>query len=163
MELIISLLIFGIVTTGTVVQSNQNGQELVEETIPVKESLFLTMERTPCFGKCPNYKITIFNTGRVIYEGIQFVEKEGKFESQLSKAQMKEITSTMNSINIFGMKDKYDSNITDIPACLLYINDGEQKKKIYDRYGGPDELRDFEKLIDKLVLNSSLIKVDKAK
>ena len=39
------------------------------DSIPAKEHLFLSMERTPCFGKCPSYKIMIFNTGNVVYEG----------------------------------------------------------------------------------------------
>ncbi len=163
MQFIISLLIFGTITIGDISETEQ--QQIVSQTenTPIKESLFLTMERTPCFGKCPNYKISLFNTGRFIYEGIQFTEKEGNYEGQITNKQMQEIKETMNSINIFGMKDKYDSNITDIPACLLYINDGEQKKKIYDRYNGPEELRNFEKLIDNFVLNSKLTKVNKTK
>lgn len=158
MEFIISLLIFGTITVGTAIESEQQ-QQTPKETTIVKESLFLSMERTPCFGKCPNYKITIFNTGRVIYEGFNFVEKKGKFETQLTSVQLKEIKSQMKIINIYSMKDKYDSNITDIPSCLIYINDNGKKKKIYDRYGAPDKLREFEKLIDYHVLNNPLTKV----
>ncbi len=161
MEFIIALLIFGTTSIETVLEDNQQENQVItqEVTIPIKESLFLSMERSPCFGKCPNYKISIFNTGRVIYEGFNFVEKEGKYETQLSEDAMNEIKEQMELIKIFKMEDKYDSPITDIPSTLIYINNDGKKKKIYDRHGAPNELREFEKLIDHFVLKSELTKI----
>ncbi|PCI93888.1 MAG: hypothetical protein COB15_15460 [Flavobacteriales bacterium] len=134
--------------------------ETVKETIPIKESLFLTMERTPCFGKCPNYKITIFNTGNVVYEGLNFVEKKGKYTKTLSQKQLKEIQDHISILKIFEMNDKYDSPITDIPSVHLFIVYNNQKKKILDRVNGPKELKQFEKLIDHLVIDDELEKLE---
>lgn len=133
----------------------------VQESIPVKESLFLTMERTPCFGKCPSYKITIFNTGNVVYEGFNFTEKEGKHTKKLTQKQLTEIQSQIEVIGLFELKDKYDSQITDIPSVQLYVVYKGKKKKILDRVGGPNELKQFEKLIDFLVIDDDLKKVTK--
>jgi hypothetical protein len=127
--------------------------------IPVKENIFLTMERTPCFGKCPSYKIIIFNTGNVVYEGYTFADKEGKHTKKISKEQLKEIQSQMEVINLFELQDKYDSKITDLPSVLLYIEYKGNKKKILDRAGGPNELKQFEKLIDFLIIDKDLKKV----
>lgn len=126
---------------------------------PIKEALFLSMERTPCFGKCPSYKLTIFNTGNVVYEGFTFAKKEGKHTKKLSKSQLTEIQDKVESIKLFEMKDKYDSQITDIPSTILYVVYKGKKKKILDRVGGPDELKSLEKLIDFLVLDDELKKV----
>ena len=136
-----------------------NSSSTTQEIIPVKESIFLTMERTPCFGKCPNYKITIFNTGNVVYEGFSFTEKEGKHTKKLSQKQLSEIESQIEVINLFELKDKYDSKMTDIPSVYLYIAYKGNKKKILDRDGGPSELKRFEKLIDFLVIDDNLKKV----
>jgi hypothetical protein len=135
-------------------------EKINNEVIPVKEALFLSMERTPCFGKCPNYKITIMNTGKVTYEGIQFTDKIGLYSKQLSSKQLSQIQKRMEDINLFEMNSKYDSNITDIPAVALFIIYKANKKKIYDRYGGPKDLREFEKLIDSIVIDDQLIKVE---
>jgi len=132
-----------------------------KEQIPVKESIFITMERTPCFGKCPSYKITIFNTGNVVYEGLQFAEKQGKYKKKLTKSQLSEIGVQLELINLFELKDKYDSKITDIPSCILYFNYEEKIKKILDRDGAPDKLKKFEKFIDALVITDNLEKVNK--
>ena len=130
-----------------------------KEQVLVKESLFLTMERTPCFGKCPNYKLTIFNTGNAVYEGFTFAKKEGKHVKKLTEKQLTEIQDLIETINLFEMKDKYDSPITDIPSTILYVVYKEKKKKILDRVGGPDELKKLEKLIDFLVIDDELKKI----
>jgi hypothetical protein len=128
------------------------------ETKPIKESLFLTMERTPCFGRCPNYKITIMNSGKVLYHGIKFTRKEGPYTKMLTAKQLSQIQTRIDEINLFELNDKYDSNITDIPAVALFVVYKGNKKKIFDRYGGPKELKEFEKLIDSIVLDDQLIK-----
>lgn len=151
MNAIISFLIFTSLSVSQPVIEKDN-------QIPIKESIFITMERTPCFGKCPNYKITIFNTGNVVYEGLQFAEKQGKFKKKLNNKQLTELEEQIEYLKIFALKDVYDSKITDIPSCILLINYKEKKKKILDRDGAPEELKRFEKLIDALIITNDLKK-----
>lgn len=161
MEFLIALLIFGNVATTDVAQSSQTNvhTQETEENLPIKEGLLLTLERTPCFGMCPTYKYSIFSTGRVIYTGTKNIDNIGTFSIQLSKSDLNKIKSQIKSSNIFGLKDKYDSNITDIPSTLLIINLDGKKKKIYDRHGAPPELKAFEKFVDDMVLNSKMTKI----
>jgi len=126
--------------------------------VVLKESLFLTMERTPCFGKCPTYKIMIFNTGNVIFEGFSNTKYIGKYKQQLTRTQLKEIQQMMDEIDILGMKDVYDSNVTDFPSTILFlVSNNTHKKKILDRVDAPASLKQFEKLIDSLVVNNKLV------
>lgn len=162
MKFIISLLILSAMSADAPTETPINSTPPNEIVSPIEEEVFIRMERTPCFGQCPSYKITIFNTGRVLYEGYSFVDQEGNFETSLSKAELARLKKKIDEIKIFALKNKYDTNITDIPSCLIYVNDGEQTKKIYDRYGAPEDLKDFEKLIDKLVLIKDLKKLNKS-
>ena len=130
------------------------------ESTPIKESLFITMEITPCLGMCPSYVIRIFNTGRVEYEGRTFAKKEGKHTKTLSKDAMDEITNMIREIDFFNLEDKYDAQVTDIPSCIISVNLDGKKKKILDRYEGPKSLRNLEKLIDHHVIDDELIKVE---
>lgn len=159
MQFIISLIIFGVITVGSVSEQNNKSKINTDEAAPIKESLLLSLERTPCFGMCPTYKYTIFNTGKVIYEGEENVDNVGKYSAQLSKKQVSEIKDQINSSNIFSLKDKYDAKITDIPSTLLIINLDGKKKKIYDRHGAPEKLKKFEKFVDAIVLNSKMTKL----
>jgi len=87
------------------------------------------------------------------------LKKKGKYTKKLSQEQLKEIQSQIDVIKLFELNDKYDSKITDIPSTLLYVVFNGKKKKIYDRDGGPVELKRFEKLIDFLVIDDNLKKV----
>lgn len=136
-------------------------KEIVKKTTKssaIKESLFLSMERTPCFGKCPSYKLFIFNTGNVIFEGYSNTKYIGKYKQQLTRQQLKEIQYMMDEIDITGMKDVYDSGVTDFPSTILYlVSNNTHKKKILDRVDAPTSLKQFEKLIDSLVLNDKIV------
>lgn len=169
---ILLLLIFSIYacknqekTQDTVVKEETTAPKETENTqqadpTPVKESLFITMERTPCLGMCPSYVIWIYNTGRVEYEGRTFAKKEGKHTKTLSKDAMDEITNMIREIGFFNLQDKYDAQVTDIPSCIISVNLDGKKKKILDRYEGPKSLRNLEKLIDHHVIDDELIKVE---
>lgn len=127
-------------------------------TLPVKESLLLSLERTPCFGKCPTYKYTILTTGKIIYNGSQNTKNIGSYTAQLNKSQLEEIKNQLKIIDAFSLQDKYDAKVTDIPSTILVININGKKKKIYDRHGAPEKLKQFEKFVDKIVLNTKMTK-----
>ena len=126
----------------------------------VQETTFITMERTPCFGKCPSHKITIFNTGNVIYEGYRFSFKEGTHSAKLDEGQLTILKNKIKEIDFFNLQDKYDSKMTDIPSCILEVEMDGKKKKILDRSEAPKKLRDFEKLIEKMVITEDLVKIE---
>jgi hypothetical protein len=128
-------------------------------SIPVKEHLFLSMERTPCFGRCPNYKITIMNTGKVTYNGIQFTKKDGHYSKILSGSELSKLQKKIEDISLFEMENKYDANITDIPAVALFVFYKGNKKKIFDRKNGPKELKEFEELIETIVIDDQLVEI----
>jgi len=127
----------------------------------IKEAIFISMERTPCLGKCPSYTITIFNTGKVIYDGKDFAERQGKHQMRLTPDQIKELRNYIIAIKLFEMERKYDKPITDIPSCFLYVNLDGKDKKILDRVDAPAELRNFEKLIEHMVITDRLEKIEK--
>jgi len=115
------------------------------------DSLFAFMERTPCYGRCPIYKMWIYKSGYTLYEGINFVEREGVWTTQLSKEDLEQIANKGKEIGYFNLDDEYDSPITDIPATITTLNIDGRKKTVRDRHNAPASLRDFEKLIDAVV------------
>ena len=64
-------------------------EEAVEETISVAgeeiDSLFVTLKRTPCFGKCPVYTVSIYNKGFVRFISKKDVEPLGSNTTVLRK------------------------------------------------------------------------------
>jgi hypothetical protein len=125
-----------------------------------KETVFIKMERTPCYGKCPSYIITILTTGKVDYLGKTYSSPEGNYTTTLSKEELEKLKAKIKAIDFFNFKDKYDKLITDFPTCLITVNLDGKEKQILDKIEAPKELRDFEKMIDEMIITNRLIKIE---
>ena len=121
-----------------------------ESKIASRDSLYASIERTPCFGRCPTYKLRIYQSGYATYEGIRFVEKEGIYETHFTKDELKQIADKAKEIGYFDLDDEYDSPVTDFPSTITSLNKGGNKKSIKNRHHGPDILRNYEKFLDEL-------------
>jgi len=115
---------------------------------PGEDSLFASIERTPCYGRCPTYSINIYKSGYVIYEGIRFVDRLGTYSTQISEREIQSIINKANEIGYFDLNDLYDSPVTDLPSTITYLSVNGQKKTIKDRVRGPEKLREYEKYFD---------------
>ena len=69
----------------------------------------ITLERTPCFGSCPIYKVEIFADGRIVYEGEDFVKRKGRAQDRISKAAVQQLVREFNRINYMKLEDEYVS------------------------------------------------------
>lgn len=121
----------------------------------------ITLERTTCFGTCPAYKLTIFDDGKVVFEGKEFVKQKGKAEGQITKAQLDELVREFNKINYMKLKDDYNSENrcpefwTDYPAAITSLNQNGQVKRISHYHGCRgltvlDQLTTLENKIDEV-------------
>lgn len=119
----------------------------------VKDSLFASIERTPCFGRCPTYSVKIYKSGYVIYEGIRFVDKLGTYSTRISEREIQAIINKANEIGYFELNEVYDSPVTDLPSTITYLSVNGQKKRIKDRVSGPEKLREYEKIFDGIFEN----------
>jgi len=129
----------------------------VEESIHTdtknkRDSLFASIKRTPCYGRCPTYSIKIYRSGYVIYDGIRFVDSTmlGKHSTRINKKQIQQIINKAMEVRYFDFEDVYDSPVTDFPSTYIYLSVDGKNKLIKDRVGGPPELKEFEKFIDRL-------------
>ena len=109
----------------------------------------ISLEKTACFGRCPVFKIIIYNNGECLYNGIKFVKKSGKYNLKINKQEINKILSQAKEIGFDNLKNEYSERITDLPTTYIMINN----KKIKDYYGAPSELKGLEKLIEEIILD----------
>ena len=141
-----------------------HSEEIVQETsidLGITDSIFLFQERTICYGECPSYTITVYPKGKVVYVGKEFVERKGRFESHISMGKMKEILDEAKRIHYFEMQDVYDAYVTDIPSCISIISAEGQRKKILNRAEAPEELIQFQRFLDRELLELDWKSVDR--
>lgn len=117
----------------------------------VNDSLFASIYRGACYGKCPTYKMFIYNDGLVILEGIRFMEPRGKHKGHITEEQMQKFRDVALEIKYFDMKDTYDSPVTDIPAITTSIVIDGKRKEVMRRVDFPQRILKFEELFDELL------------
>lgn len=113
-------------------------------------SVLITMERTPCFGSCPSYSLTIHGNGTVRYEGFAFVAVTGVRTDKITEEKIRELVKEFYRIGYFSLQDRYEDPSTDLPSTTTSIAVAGMKKSVY-RYGfGPENLVQLENKIDEI-------------
>lgn len=122
----------------------------------LSDTVFARIERTPCFGRCPIYIITIYKSGYTTYEGENFVDMIGKFETNLEQEKLELLMTEAERIKFFEFDHIYDNeNVTDLPATLITFSTKGGFKTSINRYGGPEELNSFSDFFDSIIKGSN--------
>lgn len=116
------------------------------------DSLFFFLERTPCFGRCKAYRISIYRSGYAQYEGRLNVEKEGLHEGRIGADTMALLLNEAERIGFFGMKDSYDAEVTDLPSTIVKIYANGKEKRVLARVGTPPALKAYVEQVEGLLL-----------
>jgi hypothetical protein len=145
------------------IKEQEEQQELPTRASKVnsEDSLMVRFSRTACFGTCPIFTMSIYTSGKAVYEGKNFVEMKGLFQTEFKITDIKSIFNKAEQISFLTMKDSYDNmGVSDLPSVIVRLNDGVYTKQIIDRYDGPKELQELEKLIDDLILKQNWSKIE---
>lgn len=122
----------------------------------------ITLARTPCFGFCPVYELTISGDGTVVYTGTGYVATRGRQEGQISTAQVQELLAFFNKVEYTTLKPEYtDYQITDLPYAETSLTVGGQTHRVNHYHGdrsAPEKLRLLEDRIDAVVNSAQWIK-----
>lgn len=130
---------------------------VAESSVPVRPGVLASLERTACYGLCPVYVVTVFDDGRVEYEGKDFVKTKGKVTSKLDASKLDALRSAFKDTDFFSLGDySYNpkTDPTDGPGASLYYASGGRAHAVQHYSGShaaPDSLGKLEDTIDSLV------------
>lgn len=113
-----------------------------------KPSDYISIQKTPCFGRCPVYTFTLKGNGEAILKvDTNFTMPKGVYTYQLEKEKVKEIFDAFKLGKIYTFKNEYTGKMTDFPVTYLTYKKGRKTKKIKDHYGAPKELKNLEGIL----------------
>ncbi len=126
------------------------------------KDVVITLERGPCYGACPVYKLTVSGDGTVIYKGERFVRINDTRMITVSEEEVRQLISEFERINYFSLEDSYEEKmVTDMETVITSIT-VNGKTKIVRHYHGdkstPKELRELENKIDEIVNSEQWVK-----
>lgn len=107
------------------------------------DSLFFTLEKTPCFGQCKAYRINVYRSGFATFEGRANVEKEGMHRGFVGKDTLETLMRDAEKMEFFNLKDKYDGQVTDLPSTIIRVVGMGKDKKVTGRVGTPEAFTRF--------------------
>lgn len=129
--------------------------------IPAGTDFSITLERTPCFGTCPVYRVTVVGDGSVTYVGEMFVAVEGEQRSAITQSQVRKLARQLESIDFLSLQDSYtDMGATDMPSAITTLHLNGQVKTVVHYHGdftAPESLTELENLIDELTKSEQWI------
>lgn len=104
-------------------------ESCVSKATSTEKTVLLTMQKTPCFGNCPVYDLTIYTNGYAEYNAKNFLPQTGRFGTELSKNEVRSIVQDLDDMNFCQMKKLYGVGVTDFPSSIItYMCNGEEKK-----------------------------------
>ena len=120
----------------------------------------VALERGPCFGTCPVYRVTLSGDGLVEFVGTRFVSRVGADSARVAPETVEGLVRSLEEGGFFALADAY---LPDAPACGRYHTDaptvsisvqapGRAKTVRHDHGcgGAPEELTRLEHLIDSI-------------
>jgi len=143
-----SLVAILVLTVGGGIRASSAAQQIPQDTL-------ITLERTVCYGFCPNYKLTISADGAVVFEGRRFVKKIGTVQSTISQEKLRELINKFEKIAYFQLRNRYEHTrdgcegvVTDHPSANTSIRINGKSKSVRHYYGctGLEVLDDLTKL-----------------
>ncbi len=108
----------------------------------------VTMLRTPCYGRCPNYEITLDKDGNAVYTGLRFTPDTGTFTKNIGAEKAKEIFDQFRTYRVDTCQDMYRNRSSDLPGILLTIKYQDSTKNIRNAQMGPYFLKALATAID---------------
>ena len=128
----------------------------------------VTLERKPCFGTCPVYRVSVAEDGAVVFEGVRHVASVGSFTGRIDAERVAALARLFEEHDYFALDDKYaygEANCaqygTDAPTVITSVTIGGRTKRVeHDLgcFGVPPRLSDLESRIDEIVGTSRWIR-----
>lgn len=126
------------------------------------KDVVITLERTVCFGACPDYTLTIRGDGTVTYEGRRFVKIEGTRTITISEEKIRQLLSEFQRVDYFSLDDSYEEFMaTDMPSAITSLKVNSETKTVRHYHGdfsAPEQLTELEDRIDEIVNSDQWIK-----
>ena len=109
----------------------------------------ISLQRTPCFGTCPVYSVTLHRNGEAEFEAKEHLPKLGRFSGKLDVSTYGRLCYLIEQSRFQDMKDRYQASWTDDTTCIVTVTGGGKRKEVSD-YGsvGPIELWAIQQIID---------------
>jgi len=103
--------------------------------IPFDKDTVITIKRGACYGRCPQYSMSIKANGDVEFEGIKDTTVNGKTSGTIAPDEVKGLIAEFEKIGFFELDDQYNeqncpNSATDQSTVIISLTAGGKTKTI---------------------------------
>jgi hypothetical protein len=153
---IVALFLFACKKQRSVVEQTPVPSVNADTTVAIVEpDTVIYYERTACFGMCPIFTYLVLSNGDAFYEGRNFVDRIGRFRSNMDQTALQSIQKLSAEINYFSLNPSYDNpHVSDVPSVITRLRFGEQDLKVVNRFKGPKSLLRLYESLDQIIADT---------
>lgn len=134
-------------------QARYRGTPINLEGRVLDDSTVISLARGPCFGKCSEYSVAIYGSGRVEFDGRRYVCAPGRRTAQASPDEVRELLGQMLSLGFLDFYWLPGSKPTLADTVISTLSHDGQYRRVEHHVGdreAPLFLQDVEERIDKV-------------
>ncbi|HNR08536.1 MAG TPA: DUF6438 domain-containing protein [Saprospiraceae bacterium] len=144
--LMLPLMVMAITCTRKTQSAAAQGEKLIE------------MDKSPCFGLCPVYRLTVYRDGLMKMDAKQNMKISGLHTLQLNKADIASLRSKLEKMGLEKYQEEYREPVADAPSTeLRYYIDGKPKR-IFTNFIFPAPLQKITEELDQWAMGENWAK-----
>jgi hypothetical protein len=124
----------------------------------------IELSRSQCYGRCPDYAVTLKGDGSVHFVGVRYVLVPGEHDAHIDPDRVSELVRQFEKAKFFAAGDRYIAEVTDNPTYTLTLTVAGKTKTVTDyvgeQVGMPLVITDLENAVDEVAGTEQWIKGD---
>lgn len=115
------------------------------------QAFILQVSTSPCFGRCPVYKLSINSNGNAIYTGLRHPKTKGDVQRTIPATEIDSIRYILEKYDFWDLDSIYDNpNVSDMPSFIVEYKGEIKSKTVVGRFESPDNFRRISAFLERL-------------
>lgn len=110
----------------------------------------LTMRRSACYGKCPEYSITVSSNGQVEYNGTRNATPMGLYKKNIGVEKARVLLQDCVEYKVDTCADLYKMRLPDLPGLHFVFTINGKEKWVTNAQEGPPFFQVLAEEVDRL-------------
>jgi hypothetical protein len=153
-QLLVAVLLLGSLFAACAQTKKTSGKQSAAAATSTKSSLRglseVMMRRGACFGRCPEYTITIHSNGLAEYNGTRNATPLGTYQKNIGEAKAQELLQAFMDHHADTCRAYYTTRVTDVPTLSFKLTINGKEQTIGNANFGPYYLNDLAEEMDAL-------------
>jgi hypothetical protein len=121
-----------------------------EEPVVKRGDTFLAIAGGGCLGRCPDFEIYMFDSGRLVFLGREFTQVRGLVESRIDSGRFQELAKALRDADAFAWHPRLTCR-TDHPKFTVFSSRGGSIRGASLDSGCDNQAKVLEKVVEAFV------------